>query len=203
MTQERFSRRGALALISMAAMAAAIAPASAAISQAAARKFVEDTIDELFRIQRSGGGVAAQRRAFLKLLNKRAAIDAIARTCLGVTWRSTPKNLQRAYIDAFKTYVSNKYGSRFDEFTQIEITIGRITDYGRRGVVVQTFAKLKNGKTAEVDWGLSDRGGRVQITNIVVEGVSLVTSERELIAQILERNRGDVGKLVAELKTLR
>jgi phospholipid transport system substrate-binding protein len=198
MDNQPIRRRAALGLLAGAAALAAAGPA-AALSIDAARDFVSETVDELFAIARAGGAVPDQRRAFRALLERRMAVDAVARTCLGVAWRSASPAQQTAYLDAFKHYVSIKYGSRFDEFGSARLEIVQARDFGDRGVVVESRGTLPNGESAVVEWGVSDRSGRVLISNIVVEGVSLVTSEREQIGAMLEKNRGNVDGLIADL----
>lgn len=193
------TRRMALALLAGAAILPAL-PVGAAVSADDARAFVAETVDRLFEIARSGGSVPDQRLAFRRLLEERMAVDAVARTCLGVAWRSASPGQQAAYLDAFKHYVSHKYGSRFDEFRNARLEITEVRDFGERGMIVESRGTLENGESALVEWGVSDRGGRVLISNIVVEGVSLVTSERELIGEMLERNAGDVDRLISELR---
>ncbi|HEU0223079.1 MAG TPA: ABC transporter substrate-binding protein [Paracoccaceae bacterium] len=182
------------------ALLAGLGRAAAAVSVDQAQDFVEETIAELFAIARSGADLPDQRRAFRELLARRMAVNAVARTILGPTWRAISEAQRQAYLDAFQDYVAQKYGSRFDEFTQVKMEIIRATDRGDRGVVVESRALLPNGETALVDWGVSDRGGQILISNIVVEGVSLVTSEREIVAGMLDRSGGNVERLIADLK---
>ncbi len=195
--------RRALLGLSVAALALGTfgpAPARAALSTDAARAFVQETIDILIKIARDGGEVPAQRAAFREILSRRVAMDAVARSSLGPTWRSLNADQQRAYTEAFKDYIANKYGGRFNEFAQTQMEIVKVTDYGDRGIVVLTQAKLENGQIAQVDWGITERGGTAQIANIVVEGVSLVTSEREIVSAMLEKRGGNVDQLIADLK---
>lgn len=194
-------RRWVLAALSGAAVLAA-APRARALSADEARAFVAETVDELFAISRSSAPLAEQRRAFRALLERRMAIDAVARTCLGVAWRSATEAQRRAYLDAFRHYISVKYGSRFDDFRNAKLEILRARDFGSRGVVVESRGTLPNGESAIVEWGVTERDGRPVISNIVVEGVSLVASERELIGAMLDQKRGDLDALIAELKAM-
>jgi phospholipid transport system substrate-binding protein len=193
------SRRSALAGI--AAGLACGLPARAAVAADEARAFVEETIALLMGIARSGTGVAEQRAAFRRLMAERMAVVPVARSILGPVWRQLGKADQDAYLEAFQDYVAVKYGSRFDEFTQVKMEITRATDLGERGVVIESRAMLPNGEVAMVDWGVSDRGGKVLLSNIVVEGVSLVTSEREIVGGMLEKAGGDIGRLIAALRS--
>lgn len=193
--------RRRLVLSAGALLLAAALPARAA-GAAEARAFVEATIAELFAIARSGQGVPAQRAAFRELVARRVAITQVARSVLGQAWRAATPAQQAAYLEAFQDYVARKYGSRFEEFTQVRMEVLAAKDLGERGVVVDSRATLANGETAQVEWGVSARSGQLLISNIVVEGVSLVTSEREMIAGMLDRAGGNLDRLIAELRAL-
>jgi phospholipid transport system substrate-binding protein len=55
------------------------------------------------------------------------------------------------------------------------------------------------GQPVVVEWLVSDRPGRVVIADIVIEGVSLLVTQREEIAAMLEKRGGDVDKLISDL----
>jgi phospholipid transport system substrate-binding protein len=50
-----------------------------------------------------------------------------------------------------------------------------------------------------VDWLVTDRPGRTVVADIVIEGVSMLVTEREEIGSMLEARGGDVEKLIADL----
>jgi phospholipid transport system substrate-binding protein len=51
----------------------------------------------------------------------------------------------------------------------------------------------------DVEWLVTDQPGQVLIADIVIEGVSLLVTQREEIGGMLEARRGDVEKLIADL----
>jgi phospholipid transport system substrate-binding protein len=52
-----------------------------------------------------------------------------------------------------------------------------------------------------VEWLVTDRPGRVVIADIVIEGVSMLISEREEIGSMLEAHGGNVEMLIVDLAT--
>jgi phospholipid transport system substrate-binding protein len=61
---------------------------------------------------------------------------------------------------------------------------------------------IRTGKApVVVEWLVTDRPGRVVITDFVIEGVSMLITEREEIGSMLEARGGDVDKLIADLAT--
>lgn len=199
MTGFPISRRGLMA--GAAALAGLNAmPALADVSEADARAIVEEIADRLVVIANSGQSVQQQAVEFRALLAKWMAFDAVARSTLGARWRSMTPAQQSAYVEAFLDYASRKYSSRFKEFASTRLTVQKVTDYGERGVIVSSVATLPSGEKAAVDWGISDRGGADKVSNIVIEGISIVTSEREIIGSMLERRGNDIDALIAEMK---
>jgi len=50
-----------------------------------------------------------------------------------------------------------------------------------------------------VEWLVSDQPGHPVVADIVIEGVSLLITQREEIGGMLEARGGDVEKLIADL----
>ena len=109
---------------------------------------------------------------------------------------------QREYTDAFATYVSVTYSRRFDEYSgDPDISIGKTIDAGRKGILVESPINVPNGEAIAVEWLVSDRGGRVEIVDLVIEGISMAATQREEINAMLDKRGGDVDALIAHLRS--
>ena len=51
----------------------------------------------------------------------------------------------------------------------------------------------------EVRWHVSDRSGQHKFFNLIIEGVNLLSAERQEIGAMLERRRGSIDQLVQDL----
>ena len=137
--------------------------------------------------------------AFRDTMDRYADTSAIGRYVLGVEWRSATPAQQEAFTAAFREYLANKYGSQFSGYQGGEITVGTANDLGNRGIVVDTVVTRPGASPVDVQWQFSDRSGRPLLTDIVAEGVSLLTTERAAIAGMLDRRGGDLDRLIADL----
>ena len=72
----------------------------------------------------------------------------------------------------------------------------------KSNIEVQSTAKLRGHAPFAVSWLVSDKSGQPKIFNIIIEGVNTLTSERAEIGAMLDKRRGDIGKLTADLKKL-
>ena len=65
---------------------------------------------------------------------------------------------------------------------------------------VISTAYLKGDAPFEVRWHVSDKSGKDLFFNIIIEGVNMLATERTEIGAMLDKRRGDVNALIADLK---
>ncbi|MEL7214971.1 MAG: ABC transporter substrate-binding protein [Pseudomonadota bacterium] len=166
-----------------------------------AEALTETIVEEMLVFIDSDMSLEGKVSEFQKLLLKRADMPTIARFTLGVTWRTTSEAQQTAYKAAFDGYIANKYGRQFTRFDNQTIDIVSSFDAGRRGIVVMTEFDQKDGsEPIRVEWQYSDRSGSPKLVDLIVEGVSLLSSERQEIGAKLERYNGNVDRLIEDLE---
>jgi phospholipid transport system substrate-binding protein len=51
-----------------------------------------------------------------------------------------------------------------------------------------------------VRWHVSDRSGRQLFFNMIIEGVNMLATERTEIGAMLDRRRGDLEAMIADLR---
>ena len=198
----RPTRRATLALLSGALIAPALPGRAAALSEPAAEAFVRDVVKEVTDLLSSGGDQAAQRAGFRALFERRAAVPAVVGFIMGVTWREMSGAQKAAMEDAFLDYVARIYADLLDQYSGQTIEIGQVQDFGRKGVLVASVAKGQGVQDVAVEWLVSDRGGKgPQLIDVTVEGLSMLQSQRQEFAAMLEKRGGSVDKLIADLKS--
>ncbi|MDP1669321.1 MlaC/ttg2D family ABC transporter substrate-binding protein [Phaeovulum sp.] len=199
MPNSRLTRRsfgGALA----GTMALAILPrAAAALDDASARALIDRAVGEVHEIINSGRSEARMLTDFEGIFTRYADVTTIARTTLGAAARQATAAQMSAYTRAFGIYLSHKYGRRFREFigARIEITGSRPL---KSFYEVRSVAYLQGEAPFELLWYVSSASGRDLFFNIVIEGVDLLNSERIEMGAMLDRRRGDLDAMIADLR---
>ncbi|WP_090211976.1 MlaC/ttg2D family ABC transporter substrate-binding protein [Litoreibacter janthinus] len=192
-----FSRRAFVA-----SLAALTLPLPAfALSGSAAENLVESAVADINKIIASGKSESAILRDFQRVFERYADVNIIALTTLGPARRTASNAEVAAFVDAFKGYFTRKYGRRFNEFVGGQIIVEGSRS-AKSNVEVQSTAKLRGSAPFKVTWLVSDKSGSPKIFNIVIEGVNTLTSERAEIGAMLDKRRGDIGALTADLKKL-
>lgn len=205
MRSDRRDFLGRAVLAGITGVAVGLAPGmSHALSEDEAVAHVQTTINEVSELIDSTGDSASKSARLLEIMQQRAAMPQIARFAAGIAWREMNEDQQTRFVEVFGKFISGLYAGRFQEYassarTSEAFEIGRVIDAGRKGMLVKTSIIRTGEAPVEVEWLVSDRPGRVVIADIVIEGVSLLITEREEIGSMLEARGGDVEKLIADL----
>lgn len=192
------TRRAVLGgLAGLGVMATMPGRAMAAISAAKAESLIGKVVNDINSIINSGASEASMIKKFEGVFNKYAAVDFIARSALGVDARSASASQMRSFTKAFKGYISRRYGSRFREFEGGRIDV--VSSSERKNFYeVLTKTTLKGKAPFDVVFIVAKRDGK--FIDMVIEGISIVKSEKKEIGAMLDRRGGDLNKLIADLK---
>ncbi|MEO0821255.1 MAG: ABC transporter substrate-binding protein [Pseudomonadota bacterium] len=171
-----------------------------ALDAAAAKAHVQSSVDEVLALMAAGGDSGGRAERFRAILENRAAMPQIARFAAGRVWREMSADQQARYSDAFAHYISTVYARRFQEYSGQAVQLGAVSDQGKRGLSVASLVDGPNQTKVKVDWLVSDRPGRTVIADIVIEGVSLLISQREEIAAIYTREGSTPDGLIQYLE---
>jgi len=124
----------------------------------------------------------------------------IARFVLGRYWRTASEQEQQEYMKLFEDYVIFVYGTRLSHFNGETFKVrGSRTD--ESGTVVSTDIISPSGEPPiKVDWRLVADRGAFKINDVIIEGISMMVTQRSEFASIIQRHGGQVGGLLALMR---
>lgn len=187
---------------SIVAAIAATSTSAFALGEDEAKAHIEQTLQDIRGLLRQAGNGESRAPQLQAIMEKRANLPLLARFSAGRAWREMSDRQQKEFTEAFATYVSVTYSRRFDEYSgDPDISLGNAIDAGRKGILVESPIKVPNGEPIAVEWLVSDRGGRIEVIDLIIEGISMAATQREEINAMLEKRGGDVDALIAHLRT--
>ena len=124
----------------------------------------------------------------------------IARFVLGRYWRSASEEEQQEYLKLFENYVVFVYGTRLSNFNGEAFKVrGSRTD--ESGTIVSTDIISPGGEPPiKIDWRLIADNGAFKINDVVIEGISMMVTQRSEFASVIQRHGGKVGGLLALMR---
>ncbi len=161
------------------------------------QQLVGDLYSELVATSLKELTIDQQEAELKKLFQKYVDVPIIARAVLGKSWRDANSDQRERFIHAFKTYVSNKYGKQFSEFkgTKLEIVKSRDTQT-KAGVLVSTEVVVPGNTPLKVVWQVSDGSGSLKLIDMRVEGISMLSTERQEFRSKLKKFNGSIEDLI-------
>ena len=144
------------------------------------QKLVTSLYNDLVATSVKEMSIDEQKKELEKLFQEYDDIPIIARAVLGKSWRNANTYQKAKFVSAFKNYVSIKYGRQFSEFrgTTLEIVKSRDT-LTKAGVLVSTVVVVPGNPSLKVVWQVSDGSGSLKLIDLRVEGISMLSTERD------------------------
>ena len=193
------TRRSLISIGGSAAALAALPVGALALTDAGARALVDKVVLEINRVIASGKPLGQMIRDFEGIFDRYADVNVIARSTLGADANRASAAQMSAFTQAFRGYIARKYGKRFKEFQN-----GQVEVLGVRAVKswheVQGRVITRGEAPYDVRFLVSDRSGRDLFFDMLIEGISLRLSERTEIGAMLDRRRGNIDALIADLR---
>jgi phospholipid transport system substrate-binding protein len=173
-------------LLALFVLGFAAAPIRAQEASGSARAVVEATSGQVLGILKDKAVPVDRRLEQLQqIAYQRFDFPTIGRLVLARGWNQLSAEQQTAFLDDFKQHLSLDYGRRIDAYTdQAVVVLGdRVEANGDATVRTQ----IAGGTTAPVavDYRLRKFGSEWRVIDIIVEGVSLVSSYRSQFQEIM------------------
>ncbi len=178
-----------------------VAGPAVALTQSQATRLVNTLVGEINRVIASGKSEGAMIRDFERIFVRYADVPTIARSALGADARRASRAELSNFTKAFQGYIARKYGKRFREFIGGQIKVKNTVNRGKFFEVVSSV-NLRGSSPFDVAFRVSDRSGRDLFFDIIIEGISLLSSERVEIGALLDRRGGNIGRLTRDLAKL-
>ena len=170
-------------------MAMTSAPAALAGQAEDAADFIKKLGDETVATLAATEVSQDERIAKYQVLVERSfAMKTIARYVLGRNWRAATPEQQTEYLELFRAFVIDNYASKLDSFSG---TVFRIVDaqaLDEKDTIVSTEVQSPGNPAVLIGYRVRVRNGKYRIIDVIVEGVSLVATQRSEFASVVDRN---------------
>lgn len=142
---------------------------------------------------------AQRQQKFREILDQGFDMETLARLVLGRNWRQASPEERQEFTTLLEAYLVQMYADRFAEYQNVDLEVGGSrADQGAD--FVQSVMRQQNGPPVQVEWRVEQQGGRYIITDLIVEGVSMVITQRSEFASVIRQRGGQVSGLIDLLR---
>jgi phospholipid transport system substrate-binding protein len=179
--------------------------ARAVPSAAAAEEVVQRLVEQVWQLLAERGVEQVDNRDLHSVLVEGTDLSLLGRLVLGRHWRQANPSQRTEYLSLFRHYMLQTFVQRLRQYAGTDLgqsaarfQIIASRSVGERDILVQSRVAPPTSQPLRVDWRLRERPGEPVIIDLIVEGISLLVTQRSEFAAVLER--GGVDGLLAELR---
>ena len=195
-------RRAVLRFAAVALMASplALSVASPAFAADPAAELISSTAAQVIDIIKTTPAGPARQAAIKKVLETKFDLPFMAQTALGIHWAKTTPEQQTRFVTATSSAEARAYSERFGSYLGQTLTIGKTTTRPNGVFVVDSKLNQSNGQPIKIEWEVRQGAQGLRITDVKVEGVSMVMTRRSDFNSYIQNNGGSVDPLINELE---
>lgn len=191
--------RMTMAAVLTLAMAAAAQPSVAQPNSAA--EFVATLGDNAIRMLVEEGVTPDQRIAnFRELLLKGFDVPLIGRFVLGIHWRRASAEQRTEYAELFQNFLVQSYAARLGQYGGESLRVKATRGEGDEDAVVSTEILQQGRPPVKVDWRVRRGEESYKVVDVIVEGISMVITQRDEFSSVIRRSGGNVEGLLSRLR---
>jgi phospholipid transport system substrate-binding protein len=152
-------------------------------------------------LKKNVNSLAGRKAGFEEIFQKAGDVPKIAKFVAGPAWKSTPIETQQEYVEVYRQYMAYTYASRITAYNNQQVKIGRISNLGLNGFLVDTQLISPNtNNVMSVIWQLSYNNDILKVSDLRVENISMSLTQRAEFAAYLALNNNSLKSLTTLLQ---
>ena len=121
---------------------------------------------------------------------------------IGRHWRKASDEVKSEYLKLFGDLMVIIYAERFEKYSGEKLLVKRVEVRNKKDALVYTtMVKANDGaKPLKVNWRVRQKNGVYTIIDVMVEGISMIMTQKSEFSSFIKSNGGELNPLLVELK---
>jgi phospholipid transport system substrate-binding protein len=162
-------------------------------------QLIQTVADQVIQIVKQAKG-PDREAAIQNILTSNFDMAYMGRAALGTHWDATSEPARERYLKAVVSAEAHAYSERFGQYAGQTLSVGRVTQRSNGASVVDSKLNQSEGPPISIQWEVRDTGQGMRITDVKVEGVSMVMTRRSDFNSYISGHGGQVDPLIQELE---
>lgn len=171
---------------------------SPALANDKVRNFADSLAQQALNIAKSDAATAAKQSKLEHLFRSNVDIAWIAKFVAGKHWRSATAKQRVDYLKHYEAFLLKNYASRLTDYSGQSYEITSIRDEGDSEYVLAMELINVGEPNVVIDYRIRNSGSTHKVIDIVVEGVSMITTQRSEFGSVISQKGFDF--LISALK---
>lgn len=184
--------------------AAATAAASLAVPALAAEPaadLISSTASEVIEAMKKTPPGPVRQAVMERLLETKFDLSYMGQFALGQYWTRATEAQRARFLRAAESAESRAYSDRFGQYAGQSLQVGRVTTRPNGVYIVDSKINQSSGQPIKLEWEVRNTPAGLRVTDIKVEGVSMIQTRRADFTSYIAQNGGNVDALINELES--
>jgi ABC-type transporter MlaC component len=176
--------------------------ALAADPEADGRAIIQSMGDALLATLRAGPDKATREARFGEMYRRNFDNAGLAAWTAGRAYTAASPEQQREYRQLFETYVVKAYAALLQQYKGERLRVDKTESDGRDIVVISNLVPPdpRAPREIEMKWRMRVIGGRLVVTDVVIDKISMALTEKRAFADWLHERGGTLEGLMGKLR---
>ena len=162
-------------------------------------RFVSDLASRALAAMAVGDTAAARQGRFRQLLGQYFDVEACARSALGPDWLTATAPQRQEFVELYEDYLVIGYSTALRALGGLSFEVlGSQPDKDR--VIVSSRIQINGTVPIRVDWQLNPTNHGYRVTDLIVNGISMASTQHSDLVSVIQRNNGHVPALLVALR---
>tara|TARA_B110001452_G_scaffold255751_1_gene248476 strand:+ start:198 stop:791 length:594 start_codon:yes stop_codon:yes gene_type:complete len=164
--------------------------------------FVQSTVNRASQALSSNFTKEEKIDKLKKIAKETVDIRGIGFYTLGSYRKNISKEQKVEYLELFEKYFLKSFSSRLAEYSNPEIVVNSQEKINENYTIVSsTLVETEKRPEIKIDWRIYTKDpDNLLIRDLIIEGLSLVRTQREEFNSIIQSNEGDINFLFKNLR---
>lgn len=136
---------------------------------------------------------------FRQLFHQYFDVEACARSALGSYWPKATAQQRQEFVDLYEDYVVIGYSTALralggESFKVLE------SQPDKERVIVTSRILISGAAPIRVDWQLNPTNHGYKVTDLIVNGISMASTQHSDLVSVIQRNNGHMPALLVALR---
>jgi ABC-type transporter MlaC component len=196
------AKHAGLAGVIAACALALAAPVRAADPQSDARGIVTAMASAVIATLQAGADKATREARFREMYRKNFDNAGIGAWAAGRAYTAASPAAKQEYLATFETYVVKAYAAQLTKYKGERLRVDKVESEGAYTIVVSNLVPPdpRDPREIEMRWRLSNGGGRLVVSDVVIDKISMALTEKRAFTDWLREKGGTLEGLTQKLK---
>lgn len=137
---------------------------------------------------------------FRELLIEGFDVPLIGRFVLGIHWRRASPEQRTEYVALFEKFLVQSYAARLGQYGGESLKVRATRANREKDTIVSTEILQPGRSPVKVDWRVRGGEANYKVVDVIVEGISMVITQRDEFSSVIRRSGGNVEGLLDKLR---